>query len=1384
MVSSARWATCPAKQDTQIERDASPIGMDMPEFSLALELAPFVPEFIKRRLVQHPESLNAPLAERWPGAALVADVSGFTALAEQLAQEGAVGAERLTEILNAFFGRVVKCVESHGGDVARFAGDALLVIWPCRAESEIAQATRRAAACALDLQSRIAQWRAEEASGLSMKIAIGSGTLVALHLGGVCQRWEFLISGSAFQQAFAALRQTEAGQATASVQAWKFLQTDYQGAQLVGGIVALEDGPRDAHLATEPLVTVDDSMTEGLRSYVPAAVADRITAGQAGWLGELRTVTVLFISLPELNPATPLDRAQTLMTYLQRELYRYEGAVNKLNVDEKGAALLAAFGLPPLAHEDDARRGAAAALAMQRQLREHGIDGSIGVATGRVYCGAFGGERRREYTLLGDVVNRAARLMQAAVGDIFCDEATQQAAQKHVQFEALPHVMLKGKSTSLAVYRPVTPRDPAGTAAVELVGRHAELEQLSEELRYVLAQGEARTLIVEGEPGVGKSHLISAWLRRAVDENVAALQGQADALETTTLYYAWRHIFEALFQIDATTPGHEARRRIENRLQTFPEFTEWSPLLRAVLPADLPENDLTVHMTGRVRGENTRRLLAELLHAEARRQPLIVVLDDVHWLDSASWELAEITSRLPAPVLLVLGQRPASEPLSASWSRMVESDRCRRVVLSPLPDDEALRLACRRLGVPSLPSRIGDFILRRAEGNPLYTEEMAYALRDTGQLEIVNGKCRASDGLGELHTLDFPDTLHGVITSRLDRLAPPEQLTVKVASVIGRHFPYLTLHAVYPVEPDRPRLRDHLGAALRSQIVQVEIPEPDLSYLFRHALAHEAAYNLLLFHQRKTLHRAVAQWRESSDPEIAPQTYATLAHHWRNAGEPSRALNYLEKAGQHALDSGAYHEAIALFRRALELDESETLGTPAARRAAWERRLGDAHLGLGRLAESRRRLLMSLHLHDASPPESSLGLARKLLSHLVQQTPDLARSRTAAPRHAPNDAALSRDLEITRAYESLAEIYYLSNQKLALVQALVANLYYAKRAGPSPELARAYANNSISAGLAGLHALARRCARRAKQIGREVGDPATLAWVLEVTSLYALGVGEAPLVQADLEEAAAICRRLGDWRRWGENMATLAQGAYYAGDIPRGYTAWDNLRRAAAERGDELQQAWGLNGSAEGLLRRRESHAASRAVELLSDAHALYERNTDRISRLGAWGLLAWAYSELDDEASVLQSLRAGLQLAAEIGSPTGHYSLAGYSNLSRAALWLAEHGTTSDAAERGQLVVQAQRALNRYARIFPIGRPIALVWQGAGLWLQGRRRPALKRWRQAIAKAQSLPMPYEELLAHEALALRLPEDDPARSGHEAAVKKLSHQVGMFRQDG
>jgi predicted ATPase/class 3 adenylate cyclase len=882
-------------------------------------LASYVPASIASRASTEPASLQAPAVDHFQAAVLFADISGFTPLSERLAERGPAGAETLTWLLNDYFGQLIELIAGHGGDVITFAGDALLAVWPAAegrdVQEALAAATQMAARCGLAAQEALHDYLAEGDVRLSLRISISAGQASGVHLGGIEDRREYLLSGEPIVQVGASHEQARPGEVVLSSEARTLIREHCAGEPRAGGCLRLEALSSLPPLPRETDVKAGLAPAAALRPYIPRSVLSRVEAGHTDWLAELRPLTVLFISLPDLDHRTPLDKAHEVTCALQAELYRYEASINKLSVDNKGATMVAALGLPPLAHEDDPVRGVRAALGVLERLHELDWRGAIGITTGRAFCGAVGNARRREYTMMGDVVNLSSRLMEAALAGagelpapVLCDEATYHAAQARLLFQPLPAIEAKGKAGRVAVYCPLGEQQPAARSEARIVGRREEQAVLGAALEALTRGETAGVVILEGEAGIGKTRLLDDLRARARQEGAHVFSAAGDAVERRAAYHGWRWVFAELLGVEAAADDEE-RRQVERVLG--PELCECAPLLNVLLPLDFPENETTRHMVGQARADRTRDVLVALLQASVVEAPSVIFLEDAHWLDSASWALAlEINQRIER-VLLVIATRPMAESLPPEYVRLLEAPRTRRLPLPPLADEEALALVCGRLGVTDLPEPVAALIREEAEGHPFFSEELAYALRDAGLIEVRGGQCRVAPGV-DLKAVSLPDTVQGVITSRIDRLMPQQQLTLKVASVIGALFSFEVLRDIYPVEADKPDLPEHLRALERFDLTRLHEPEPNLTYAFKHVITREAAYNLMLFAQRRELHRALAEWYERAfaEGDLSP-FYPILAHHWAHAEVVPKAIGYLEKSAMQALYVGTPRESVA-----------------------------------------------------------------------------------------------------------------------------------------------------------------------------------------------------------------------------------------------------------------------------------------------------------------------------------------------------------------------------------------------------------------------------------------------------------------------------------------
>lgn len=1364
--------------------------------SLVSDLASYVPNLIVRRLTANPVPTTTPSAERLATAVLFADISGFTALTERLARRGPSGTEELTQLLNAYFGHLIEVVANHGGDVFKFAGDGLLALWP--ADEGLPMATLRAVQCGLAVQMTMTPgaWSVvdedqEPPQPFKVRIGIGAGEVTLMRLGGVFGRWEMMVAGEPLLQVSLAQQQARPGEVVIAPAAWPLVEEQCVGLPVgkpVGAGIRLEALRDLVPLRPRLPLELHPNADVALRAFIPKAILSRLVAGQTGWLSELRRVTVLFVNLPDLTENLPLEQAQAALRAVQNVLYRYEGSISRLGGDDKGPTLVAALGLPPLSHEDDAARGVQAALAIHATLNEMGMRSAVGVTTGQAFCGAVGSLERREYTMMGVVVNLAARLMQAAPGAgaaILCDLATYQAAQGRLDFVALPPLQLKGIATPVPVFQPrpmATGTLPVVLAPLHpptLIGRAAERSVLAAQLQRLVQQNAGRVIVVEGDAGIGKSRLVADLRQSAAAQGVAIWMGDGSAIEQLTPYHAWRSVFSQLLELDGLGDPEARRTQILRRLEGAPDRTQelplhrLAPLLNTVLPIDAPENDLTAQMSGQVRAKNTRDLLLHLLGAATREAPRLLIVEDAQWIDSASWALILAVSQLVVPsdgdglpLLMVIAIRDIEDAAPPEYRHLLRLPGVLRLHLEGLAPADIQTLVSQRLGVAAIPAPLQTLVYARAQGNPFFSEELACALRDDGLISVSGGICRVEASSDDLKALRLPDTVQGVIIRRIDRLAPAQQLTLKVASVIGPVVTLRTLRAIHPVVADRDYQASYMATLQLAGLTLLVDSAPEPTYAFRHAIIRDVTYNLMSFAQRRELHRAVAGWHEQTYAEDLAPHYALLAYHWGKADVPARATAYLERAGEQALRSGAYQEAIDFLSQALDLDRTTTLPnngkhnpaavtqaplpalTPAKlRQARWERQIGEACYGMGRLAESREHLERAVALLGYPVPTARQDLAGSLLGQTIQQCRyRLLRARPLRST-APARAAL---LEAVRAYELLGQLYYYDNQLTPTLHAALRGVNLAEAAGAAPELAQAYASMQVATGLIALHPLSRLYGRLAQRQAHGDRTLTPQAWIFQASGIYHIGRGNWAAARTALEQALALTEQLGDHRRWAENRSLLAWITACQGDFHHAAQLCAELYAGARRSGDVQAQTWGLIGQVDSLLPLGRAEVA---LELLAEAESLLAENLDRAraEEIWAYALLALTALRRDERHLARHTAAAAVELMAQ-APPTAIYALSGCAGVAEVYLTLWETRDYRSYVE-GLALAEASRrvcaTLNTFGRTFPVVRPRSRLWQGLCAWLAGRPAQARAHWRAGLIDAVQLAMPYDQGRLH-----------------------------------
>jgi ABC-type oligopeptide transport system substrate-binding subunit/class 3 adenylate cyclase len=710
--------------------------------------------------------------------------------------------------------------------------------------------------------------------------------------------------------------------------------------------------------------------TEALQRLVPKEFADRLLATRGQVQRERRMVTILFSDVKgstamaeDLDPEDVMDIMDGAFDVLIEPIYRYEGTLARL----MGDAVLAFFGAP-IAHEDDPERACRAALEIvegaqayaERLERERGIEGfnvRVGINTGLVVVGEVGSDLRVEYTAMGDAINLAARMEQAAEpGTILITEGTHKLIAPLFEIKARGPIEVKGKREPVPVYRVLAakaaPGKVRGIAGLEspLVGREAEFAALREALER-LRVGPSTTLrasvggivTLVGEAGIGKSRLVAELRKqtlakvcepdgsRGPSQGLASpqwVEGRCPSYGTSIPYLPWLDVLRSALGVSL----EESPEAVAGALTSWVErlcpqrVDAVYPYLASLmsLPLEEKQEEMLEQLDGRQLRERTFAAAETALRCSAEREPLVLVLEDLHWADSTSLALLEHVLPLveQVPLLVVAVFRPHKE--HGSWRLRQPAadqyaDRHVDLLVDPLTPSDSARLVANLLRVEALPAGLRERIMHRAEGNPFYLEEVIRSLIDSGAI-VQNEATERWTAKREVADIPIPDTLQGVLMARIDRLHEDTRRVLRIASVIGRIFLYRVLAAITATETvarEERRLDQQLLTLQQEEMIRERARLPELEYIFKHHLTQEAAYNGLLKKERRTFHRQVGEALERLLPERTEEQVGLLAHHWERAEDPDKATEYLLRAGDKARIAYAHQEAVDFYQRAL-----------------------------------------------------------------------------------------------------------------------------------------------------------------------------------------------------------------------------------------------------------------------------------------------------------------------------------------------------------------------------------------------------------------------------------------------------------------------------------
>ena len=572
----------------------------------------------------------------------------------------------------------------------------------------------------------------------------------------------------------------------------------------------------------------DQATHSRLNAAAPAPLVEKIRSAKLS--GERKPVTALFADVvgstamaEQMDPEDWTDMMNQAFDRMSKAVFRYEGTIAQL----QGDAMVAFFGAP-IAHEDDPERAVMAALDMieatddlaVKLKRTQGVDFRIraGINTGPVVVGNVGSDLRYEYTALGDAMNTAARMQSAATpGSVLVTESTHRLAREAFDAEDLGGIEVKGKAEPVHAYRilgrKATPGSKRGLASVGLdspmVGRDAPLQRLTGLLEIVRA-GRGRVAFVIGEPGIGKSRLLTELKRIATADPGDGrppetwVEGHCVSYGRNLPYHLVIDLVRSILGIPFSASDEDARATLDRQLGALlganeTEVADSAPYLAHLLA--LPLRPAEMERTAIEPDTMQSRYVAalhRLLRGLADRGPLILVCEDLHWADPASIEIARQLMPLSAQLGILFVAALRAETDSAGWgligqARDLFGEALTEIRLEPLDDADSRTLVANLLEIESLPGHVRDLIMTRAEGNPFFVEEVVRMLIERGVIVAEGDRWVATD---DIATIEIPETLHGLLLARIDQLPDPAKRSLRIAAVIGRQFPVRVLERV------------------------------------------------------------------------------------------------------------------------------------------------------------------------------------------------------------------------------------------------------------------------------------------------------------------------------------------------------------------------------------------------------------------------------------------------------------------------------------------------------------------------------------------------------------------------------------------------------------
>ncbi|MCP4129697.1 MAG: tetratricopeptide repeat protein [bacterium] len=894
-----------------------------------LFLVPYIPYQVIRQAGEGECCFFEKTVVPFRGSILFADIIGFTPLVASLRRMGSEGTEKLQEVLTDYYTDLIETIRNFGGSVYQFAGDSILSSFPPDDNEDDITNIRRAITCTQTIIKNLSRFTnieiLDKSYSIDASLGLGFGDYNQVLLGDKDLWCTFSIVGNPIQDAIKAERAAGKGEVAVNSALWDLMSSTLTGEQREDCyIISSQKEPLSGYRNKFNILDMikNDRFYKRCTSLIKPVLVEKITSSYQAFQGEHRELSCLFIRFDGLHYDNDIEAATASLNdfyaFVQGEADRYGGILLHTDLSDKGNVFVIIFGAPK-AQENKEILSVQLAMNIIKRKEDYPFINTIqaGISTGKAYCGNFGASIRKDYSVLGAVVNMAARLMTySGETGLYIDLATEEKAAGNFLMDRIENISFKGMSEVTVIFKVTSgtkqQKDKTYIRSDSFIGRTKELNHLKELLNDV-NNGQSRMCAITGDAGIGKSRLLDELIKEAEVHKIEPLRGACFSYEQSTPLYPWRELLLSFFKIPDPDNINESIEILQQSFESAfgEENNEWIPVLAKTIGIQAEEGEVTQQLDGRQKQHRVFELIYALLLKASEAGTLIILFEDAHSIDETSLLLLEyIADRiLDARIMLLISSRTEEVLQKFEGLKIYHPIR-----LSQLTEDDTRSLIRAKLDFERPHTLLEEQIISSSGNNPFFVETIIQSLIDRAQIaKDEDGKMRFK---GNIDNITIPNSIQDMVLSRIDTLKQDDQVVVKTASVIGHMFDSEILGSMLPEDFSQNLVNSSISTLQGMNITSVEQDNPD-NYYFKQSAIRDVVYETLLEKTREELHLILALYLEKKNIDNPNSVAERLAYHFIHGKEFEKGFNFSLISAEKARDQFANNDAIKHYKAAL-----------------------------------------------------------------------------------------------------------------------------------------------------------------------------------------------------------------------------------------------------------------------------------------------------------------------------------------------------------------------------------------------------------------------------------------------------------------------------------